>query len=233
MNIRKPRGVNGIVRISSGEPTTTFLPTDLPKDKDAIEQRMFCGALREINRKGLTIWPTSSTSRQNGQNHWDFTFQADLNGHSEHVELAEIAPLDGRSQGFTGAPSSYRVGSMVDSIMKLIQRKADRYGQHRSIVHLLLYVTHFGFRPCDSVIGCLHHELQRRHHGFQSVVFFMEIDQGAGILEQLFPCPEPKNVPSVSEALSLRYHQCFNADPRTFTPVRDDKEMLGVTTHFA
>ncbi len=215
---RKPRGLNGVVRIGMGSLPPEFLPMVLPDEKPSIEKRIAQGAHRELQRIGSSIWPANAYLHPACEASWDFELrELEAKSLCGFVELAEIAPRELMHSGYEGAPACHRVGEFADAIMALIDAKSAHYGiRGKSNLHLLLYVTHFAFKPNEAVWHCVRHELSRNRigRGFKSVCGFMEIDEHTGILEELYPAPRGKHLSSVAATLGLRRQVFFNFDPR-------------------
>ena len=121
MTRRKPRGVNGIMKLTGGKPEPDFIPTDLPDGKSDIEKAI-CGAtFRAMSANVWKAWPVGIEPRQLPENDFDFAFDSETE--PEYLDLAEVAPLEGVRCGYEGAPTTFPRGKLVDAILRLVATK--------------------------------------------------------------------------------------------------------------
>ncbi len=72
MTHRKPRGLNGPLRVTTGA-KAELLPNELPADKAGIERAILNGALVASSTQQIPLYELVSGPEQNGENNFDFT----------------------------------------------------------------------------------------------------------------------------------------------------------------
>ena len=215
MTRRKPRGVNGVTKLTSGQPEPEFIPTTLPDGKAEIERTICRAAFRSLSENGWKAWPVGVEPRQLPENDFDFVFDSDLN--PEYLDLAEVAPLAGVRGGYEGAPTTFPRGKLVDAILRLVADKGAHYGRdRRARVHLLLYITDFRFLVSDGVVALLKASLRREHFGFASVSYIAQMDPESGLLHVLYPAPGGVPYFSAHDERRMRAELVTNFDPRSW-----------------
>jgi hypothetical protein len=215
MSRRKPRGINGLLRLTTGRPPE-FLRVEHPDEKDAIERSILAGGINAAVAQSVPLYELVGEPVQNEENHFDFTLPT-AHG-DEYVDLVEVV-LPG---GYEAAPSSYGVGAFADHMFALVKKKAKRYGmRRRSNVHLLLYSTDWKFLPSESVIALLSLYCYRRPHGFKTIAVTAPIDAEASIIWRAFP-PHPSldAVANLNEH-ELRHRVLHQGDPTAVVPTPD------------
>ena len=211
MSRRKPRGLNAALKIKgAGQPE--LVPNVLPDEKAAIEARILDLTLKANEAQEVQLYELEGLPVQNPENDYDFTLPTTSG--IEYLDLVEVV-LKG---GYQGAPTSIAIGNMVDQMFALVKRKARKYGmRRRSIIHLLMYSTHWKFLPSESVIALLSLYCHRKQHGFKTVAVMMPIMDDASVLWRCFPSMKPIADLSRQEELRLRarvLHQLGPADAK-------------------
>jgi hypothetical protein len=181
---KKPTGTIGFNRVdvqSNGDATNSFVKLEFPNEKEAIETMMAGDFITSMNIK---MAPTGmpwfmSEPKQNIQNDFDFTINLP-NGSTAWLELMEIAPLE-LFGGFDHVPASYKPYDLAKIVVAKIMKKAVRYsGSLEKELHLLTYITHWGFTPSTSLIALARYFLALEKHPFDGVYLYAPFQQGEG-----------------------------------------------------
>jgi hypothetical protein len=217
---RKPRGINGPVRITAGGPPPEFMPNSLPATKAGIEKVMVDGARSAQRALSINTWNLAGETKQLEEDSFDFELSTTKG--TEHLDLVEFAPLAKYKGSYENVPNKHNVGELTDALWSLIKQKSKHYGlARRGKVHLLIYITDFRFFPSDPVFTLLELYCQRKSHGFLSVAFYSPIDMESGVFRQLYP-PTPGALElSHNDERAQRQRVFTNSDMRK-TRMSDD-----------
>jgi hypothetical protein len=209
---RKPRGINGPVRITSGADSVEFIPNELPDAKPAIEKVIIDGSRVTQSAMGADPWSLIAEPVQLEESSFDF--ELPTRAGKEHLDLVEFAPLSHYGGSYEKAPNKHNVGELADAYWALIKRKSAHYGaSRRARVHLLVYITDFRFLPSETTFAVLEALLNRKRHDFLSVSFYSPIDTESGMFRELWPKAAGAGLSHNDERL-LRAHVFTNLDNR-------------------
>jgi hypothetical protein len=210
---RKPRGINGPVRITAGGPPPEFMPNSLPAAKSGIEKMMVDGALSAQRALSLDIWSLDGEPKQLEEDSFDFELPTKQG--IQHLDLVEFAPLTRYKGSYESVPNKHNVGELADAFWSLVKKKSSHYGQsRRARVHLLIYITAFHFLPNESVFRLLELYCRRKSHGFLSVTFYSPIDMESGMVRPLYPATDGAAELSHGDERALRQREFTNMDMR-------------------
>lgn len=166
----------------------SFEKIDFPKEKDAVEVLMvsdFISSMDNLMSQNGMKWFMSEPI-QNSENDFDFTVTLP-DGSKAWLELMEIAPLK-LFGGYNKVPGKYKPYDLAKIITAMIMKKAVRYsGSIGRELHLLTYITHWGFTPSESLINLVRVFLDREKHPFAGVYLYSPFEPGGGSGRVLAP----------------------------------------------
>jgi hypothetical protein len=185
---KKPIGEDGPVRVSApnGRTSVEWRKIEQPFEKREQEVAIASAFLQSI----ISSEQARATLVQLDED--DFDFKVIDNTEERYLELQEIV-IPGKKRG-----SPYASGEQVidgkkfaKTILSAIESKALKYPKGAKVsLDLLVYVTHWRFRPNDSVLKFVALELSNRNWPFARVHFFQRMEKTTGTATTLFPNPE-------------------------------------------
>ncbi|MGH7650393.1 MAG: hypothetical protein ACREMS_00980 [Gemmatimonadaceae bacterium] len=210
---RKPRGVNGPARITSGAESVEFMSNTLPSEKAGIESFIVEGA--RITQRALQInpWNVDGEPEQLDENSLDFRLPT--KDGAQYLDLVEFAPLGKYKGSYERVPNKHNAGEFADALWSLVKKKSAHYGlSRRGKEHLLVYITDFRFFPSESVFSLFVAYCKRKIHGFATVAFYTPIDMESGMFRQIYPSVEGVLDLSNYDERLLRAREFTNMDMR-------------------
>lgn len=209
--IGKPTGNRGPIRIYGTFPDikVEYQRVEFPQEKAEIEAFIVDGFLRSLDGTAILQAPFHDL-RQNKTDDFDFTDVAA--SRPTHLELVEIAPLEGERGGYSAASSSYRTFDFAQQALEKMLAKSGRYavsGETR--LCLLMYTTDWHFELSDTVVTLLQYWTGEKQHIFSEVYAFTPSAAGAGHPHLIHPVPR-----SFFEGFNpeeYRNSETYNMDP--------------------
>ena len=205
-------GINKVIVQENGTVAHSFEKIIFSKTKDEIEAMMVDSFISSMNALMLPhgIEWFMSNPVPNIENDFDFTVTLP-NGNKAWLELMEIAPLH-LFGGYEKVPPKYKPYELAQIILEMIMKKAVRYsGAINRELHLLTYITHWGFIPSKSIIELLQYFLGHQKHPFNGIYLFMPIEQGVGDGRVIFPIDSQQMI-GFDPAL-YKENEVINLDP--------------------
>jgi hypothetical protein len=186
MKSRKPTGSTGSFKATvqgDGSVIGAFEKIQLPAQKDAIESFVLEKYVEAINTGHRVI----ASYVQNPENHFDFTLTA-INGSEHFVDLVEfvLPAANGSPYAAVGDWISHK--EVADGLVETVNRKSAHYGRAGTTpIHLLVYITHYRFKPSEEAVRLAQHRLNKRRHSWASVQLITLRSQSEVRMRPLFP----------------------------------------------
>lgn len=219
---KKPTGILGPNKLTvetDGTVSHSFEKIVFPKEKDVVEVLMvsdFISSMNMLMSQSRMKWFMSEPV-QNSENDFDFTITLP-NGNKAWLELMEIAPLE-LFGAYDKVPAEYKPYDLAKIITAMIMKKAVRYsGRIGRELHLLTYITHWGFTPSESLINLVRVFLDREKHSFDGVYLYSPIEPGTGSGSVLAPIDD--NLRKEFDPENYKHNTVINADPTKFQLVQ-------------
>ena len=212
---KKPSGDIGPLRLSASERDTPLwrkIPFSDRKDgQEALVGRLFASSLSAEDGVPRSVLP------QPEYGHDLLLVEGD--NEKRDLQLMEvILPL---STGKSGKPyedceEKINVGRLADKIISGIRRK--RYGKSITPLYLILYITHWRFRPNDRVLSLVVRYLENEQHAFDRIYFVSPFDADHATVLRLFPNAGGQfEVDRLTPSDQIRRRTYFNANPASFS----------------
>lgn len=123
----------------------------------------------------------------------------------------EIAPL-ALFGGYHKVPAKYKPYELAKIISGMIMKKAVHYPSVSGReLHLLTYITHWGFTPSESLIHLVRAFLMREKHPFTGIYIYSPMEPGHGDGRVLAPV-DPAHYASFNPDL-MKDNEVLNLDP--------------------
>lgn len=212
----KPTGMigpNKITVASDGAVEHAFQPVPFSTKKEEVEVLIandFIASMTQLmTAQGGTRWFMSNPV-QNAENDFDFTITLP-DGMLAWLELMEIAPLHlfGDHQH---VPAKYKPFDFAKIIVGMIMKKAVHYpAASARELHLLTYITHWGFIPSESLIHLVRAFLIEEKHPFAGIYLYAPFEAGHGHGRVIAPV-DPKQY-AFFNPNELKENEVINLNP--------------------
>ena len=218
---RKPIGEDGPVRVThtaDGETKIEWKKIEYPAEKPAQEAEIASAFVTIFNQEHNTAWQVTRLAENN------FDFEMQSGGEKRYLELREIV-IPGKKRGPPYAPGEQVIepAKFAKTINAAVNSKALRYPKTRAQpLDLLIYVTHWRFRPNKAVLQLVAHELDEGAHPFSRVHFLSRHDGSSGQVVTLYPNKDLIKGLIPGQLAQKRY---VNFDPGSGVPIRDGDEV--------
>ena len=185
----KPKTTLGVTKISvgpDGEQSATYIPDDIPTQKEERELHYAEAFIRKFNTD-LPFGPevTIDNRTQNDTSDIDFNIECQK---AVYLELAAIKPLTeifGKDILKTGKVEIFELARWIYE--KLIRRKFEKYGELSGQVFLLIYPEDWQFLLNGSVLTCVASLCKKRGCDFSGVFSIMLNPMELVIMDVLYP----------------------------------------------
>jgi hypothetical protein len=214
---RKPIGEDGPVRIQNadGHVRAEWRKIEHPLEKREQEIGIASAFTEALNANDNSRWSLVSLDED------DFDFELRAGESWRYLELQEIV-IPGKKRGspYASGEQVIHSGKFANTIVERIRAKALRYPRQMARpLDLLVYTTHWRFRPNDVVLKLIAHELSNLEHPFAKIYFFYRLDAPSGTVTTLCPNTELAKGFNRQQAKETRY---MNFDPAQFQLVEED-----------
>ena len=177
-----------------------------PDTKSEIE-RVYCEKFVQKTFDSLHVIAVI----QNQENDFDFTLKT-KNG-SVYLDLAEIVLANLKGDPYKSDQIEINIGEYVESSLSIIRNKSNLY-KTRSTTEkfLLLYITHWRFRPSKDTICLIKHDIKQMDQCFSKIFLYLPIGTDEGEVEMLFPSSIVKQ--KESDLKQLRSQSFYVLNPK-------------------
>jgi hypothetical protein len=136
---RKPTGEVGYLTVPPNCGEQPFRRFVFPTQKEEVERCILAGVLETCRLRGVDPYGLTGEPVRNPEDDFDFTLPTTAG--TQYLDLAEFAPIDGRTGAHAHGPPSYVVEVRGNEAIATIRRKAEHYPTRGARLHLLLYST--------------------------------------------------------------------------------------------
>jgi hypothetical protein len=184
---KKPIGEDGPIRVSApqGKAEIEWRKFEHPPEKHEQETVIATAFVNALNQ---TEKPPFGLSRLEED---DFDFELQSDDAKRYLELQEnLLPGKKRGPPYTAGEQVIDEQKFAKTMLSAIQSKAWKYPRGlRQPLDLLMYHTHWRFRPNDAVLKLVAHGLKDQNLPFARVYYFQRLgtEEGGDIVTKLFP----------------------------------------------
>ncbi|WP_440637284.1 hypothetical protein ACSHT2_25605 [Bradyrhizobium sp. PUT101] len=169
---KKPAGQVGpfVVRQTAEGPSAEWKKIAWPEEKSAQEQFVMDCFVEEFRKRGATI----NKVIQNEENNFDFRIQTP--GGDINIDLTEFVYFDGKGNPFEREGAWVNCLECAKALASLVENKSRHYGRPgTTAVDLVVYATHWQFRPDQTTIALAQTILGTMHLTMENVFLVLPL----------------------------------------------------------
>lgn len=198
---KKPAGKLNLYKLTSTK--REKLPNTFPDIKDQQEIKIV-ELFLELTKTHENIDFDYESFHQNGEQDLDFTIVS-KKGNSL-LELTELMPSDNMKGGYENVSSEVNQQALVNRLIKIIEKKSQKYVGIKMPIDLLVYITNDNSNPSVIAEQYLKNYLSSNKHAFRNIFFFIPfLTAKDGIILKFYPNNQTgENLPPLGSVVNIQ-----------------------------
>lgn len=178
---RKPAGTLNLYKVSMKK--IEHIPNSFPDTKNQQEIEIVKLFLNIASNNKILEY---KKYEHNKEQDLDFTIISDKG--KSLLELTELMPSDNMKGGYNSISSEVNQQALVDRLIKIIEKKSQKYIGIKMPIDLLVYITNDNSNPSTGAERYLKNYFNTNKHAFRNIFFFVPmLSIKDGIIIQYYP----------------------------------------------